>query len=85
VGCAFIVECKIFSTVSLTLLAGDQASNTVLRLLPLLEPSARLFECGFGYGRDAIFLVKTGFLVHGIDPSEVGTSPTPNLLFASVT
>ncbi len=59
----------------LTFRAGDQGSNTAQRLLPLLPPCASVFECGFGYGRDVIFLAKAGFTVYGIDPSEVGVPP----------
>lgn len=59
----------------LTFLAGDRGSTTAQRLLPLLPPCASVFECGFGYGRDVIFLAKAGFTVYGIDPSEVGALP----------
>lgn len=39
-----------------------------------------MFECGVGYGRDAIFLAKIGHAVHGIDPSEEGIAMARHLL-----
>jgi hypothetical protein len=56
--------------------SGDCSSCTAALLAKLIEPSTSVFECGVGYGRDAIFLAKIGHAVHGIDPSEEGTSDT---------
>jgi len=51
------------------MLWGEAVSPTCDALIPLLSYQAKVFELGFGYGRDLLKLLELGFIVSGIETS----------------
>lgn len=51
---------------------AKEPSLTALFLSKALPKGAELFEIGFGYGRDLIYLAKEGYAVDGIERAAVG-------------
>ncbi len=53
---------------------GDEASKTAEDLIDVLDPSSKVLEVGFGYGRDLLHLLQQGHYVYGIEKAVVGLS-----------
>lgn len=58
----------------------NKPSLTALFLSQSLPPGSKIFEIGFGYGRDLVYLAGQGFQVSGIERSEVGVKMARNQL-----
>jgi len=54
---------------------GDKLSPTAKRLIELVKPESKVFEVGYGYGRDLIPLSDI-YQMHGIDKSNEGYKKT---------
>lgn len=50
---------------------GEQESHTAERLNDHLNPGSRVFDIGYGYGRDILFLVQQGHRVNGVELSAI--------------
>lgn len=59
---------------------GDQPSITAKTLKDVLVSRGHIYEVGFGYGRDLIYLARLGHTVSGIDHSSVGLVEAKKLL-----
>lgn len=53
---------------------GDKPSVTARLAAKKVEKHSRFIDLGCGYGRDVNFLLKNGFVVHGLDESSHGLS-----------
>lgn len=51
---------------------GDDPSPTALLLANILRPNSKVFEYGYGYGRDVVELMARGHHVQGIDEAAEG-------------
>lgn len=51
---------------------GDDPSEVALRLGAVLRPNSKIFEYGYGYGRDVVELMARGHHVQGIDEAAEG-------------
>lgn len=50
---------------------GEQESLTAERMNDHMNPGSRVFDIGYGYGRDMLFLVQQGHRVNGVETSYI--------------
>lgn len=59
---------------------GDKPSAAAYFAGSLSDKGSKVFDIGYGYGRDLIYVAEAGHEVSGIDPAEVGKDMAVKLL-----
>ncbi len=59
---------------------GDHPSTTAIYANDHLQKKAKIFEIGYGYGRDLVYLAQQGHSVSGIEKSSIGHQKTTEKL-----
>jgi len=60
---------------------GDEADDLLKSYYELLDKGDKILDIGIGQGRNALFLLKKGYAVDGIDPSIVGIEALKKLAY----